>query len=510
MLNEPKLEATDEQVRIKEIIDNTNDNLLINAYAGSGKTTTLKMAMPDEPSLYLAFNKRIVEDAELERKEVAKTGEGTCFAKNVDIRTLNSLGHRVWGTTVGKAIILSRNGRPCKMQDIFSATVNQLEGDDKKEARDSYFEVMDAISKAKALGYIPEGKYENGDHTLIDKETFHKRLDEKPTAFISWLVDDILCTSIKVAYEGGLDFNDQVYMPGLFGGAFPRYPFIGVDEAQDLNPVNHALLHRLVTDRVSAVGDRWQSIYAFRGAVTYGMDRLRDKFSMVEADLSVSFRCPRAIVEAARFRAPKLKWVKDGGEIQVLRSLSPRDFLDGVDDKGKQLSAIICRNNAPLFRLAFSLLREGRSVSVAGSDLGPRILNILKKMGDDDMPKASVIAAIEDWRDNKLSTSQAPQSINDMADCMRIFAEQGSKLCHAVAYVQHLFSQKGTLYLTTGHKAKGLEWDYVYHLDPNLIGEQEEQELNLRYVIITRAKKSLFEISSKELSWIRKDDDSWA
>jgi ATP-dependent exoDNAse (exonuclease V) beta subunit len=48
----------------------------------------------------------------------------------------------------------------------------------------------------------------------------------------------------------------------------------------------------------------------------------------------------------------------------------------------------------------------------------------------------------------------------------------------------------------TGHKAKGLEFDVVYHLDRHLIRLGEEQEDNLRYVIDTRAKDELYYITS--------------
>ena len=42
----------------------------------------------------------------------------------------------------------------------------------------------------------------------------------------------------------------------------------------------------------------------------------------------------------------------------------------------------------------------------------------------------------------------------------------------------------------TGHKAKGLEFDDVIFLDEFLVGA-EDQDPNIRYVIITRAKETL-------------------
>jgi len=58
---------------------------------------------------------------------------------------------------------------------------------------------------------------------------------------------------------------------------------------------------------------------------------------------------------------------------------------------------------------------------------------------------------------------------------------------------------KGPIQLLSGHKAKGLEWETVYHLDPQRIpspwsrsDEDLEQEFNVRYVIETRAKDALY------------------
>jgi superfamily I DNA/RNA helicase len=81
---------------------------------------------------------------------------------------------------------------------------------------------------------------------------------------------------------------------------------------------------------------------------------------------------------------------------------------------------------------------------------------------------------------------------------MRIFADYGETLGQACDYAQHLFKQQGKLTLITGHKAKGLEWDTVYHLDPWII-KSGEQEDNLKYVISTRSKDTLYEIDSKEI-----------
>jgi superfamily I DNA/RNA helicase len=106
-----------------------------------------------------------------------------------------------------------------------------------------------------------------------------------------------------------------------------------------------------------------------------------------------------------------------------------------------------------------------------------------------------------------MSKANAKSSIADRADCMRIFAAEGDTLAAACAYAEHLFKSQGPIEFLSGHKAKGLEWDTVFHLDPWRIPskfcetkEELEQELNVRYVIETRPKKSLILVETERFT----------
>jgi DNA helicase II / ATP-dependent DNA helicase PcrA len=470
------MEPTAEQHNILNLLKETHANLLIRALAGAGKTSTLGLieSAARGPILCLAFNKKIAEEM------------STRFSSTTSVRTFNSLGHRIWA----KANAANLKLDPKKTQNQFKEHIKGWKKDAQREAWKVYWEVVHGVGLAKSLGYIPEEVYPNAKR-LIHRGFFHNSLDEEPSALTSELIDDLLAISIRSAYNGLIDYNDQIYMPALFGGTFPKFPLVLVDEAQDLSPVNHEMLKKLGRDRVIAVGDSFQSIYGFRGAVQNGMQHLSDSFSMIPADLSVSFRCPQAIVEAARWRVPHYKWIKEGGHVSHLKELDHSEISE-------EATAIICRNNAPLFSLAFSLLSHGRSVSVAGSDIGPKLTGILKRLGDENMPRSAVLREINSWQAAR--EAKGNRSAKDLGDCMRVFATHGETLSTAISYAEHLFAQKGNIRLMTGHKAKGLEFDTVYHLDPWLIGE-EEQELNLRYVIGTRSKDKLFYINSGDIKW---------
>jgi superfamily I DNA/RNA helicase len=186
-----------------------------------------------------------------------------------------------------------------------------------------------------------------------------------------------------------------------------------------------------------------------------------------------------------------MKWNNRGGHVETLRKLHVENIPDG--------SAFICRCNAPLFSLALRFLTAGRGCRLVGTDLGPNLLRTLKKLGPESLTKKETLHAIAQWEAERLLKAKDKASINDKAECLRVFANFGNTLGGAIAYAEHIFKGQGAIELLSGHKAKGLEWDTVYHLDPWRIPspyaetkEEIEQELNLNYVITTRAKRSLY------------------
>lgn len=473
---------TPEQLAIIEFAKTSSRSLLINALAGAAKTTTLEMicrALPVQPILSLAFNKRIA--GEMTQR---LPGHVTC-------KTLNAVGHGVWAAATGKRLLVDTR----KSYDILKALIEELPKTERYSARGCFAETLKIVSSAKINGYVPEDKFPHATR-LTSRAAWLETFEEPPDDHALDLAESVLERSIAAAYAGAIDFDDQIYMPTLFGGTFPRFPLVLVDESQDLSPLNHAMLRKLVVARLIAVGDPYQSIYAFRGAMTTSMSRLRETFDMAEMTLSTSFRCPEAIVRRAWFRVPFMRWAPWAikGLVEPLDSWTAADIPDG--------SAIICRNNAPLFRTGMDLIRAGRGVQIVGADIGPGLIKILRGLGPESLTGPAVLSAIDRWEAERLSKSRAKASVSDRADCLRVFASFGDNLGDAIAYAEHLFKQQGPVQLLSGHKAKGLEWDTVYHLDPWRIPstyadspEEIEQELNVRYVIETRARKQLFLIN---------------
>ena len=488
------LAATPEQIRIIDAVLQTDDNILISALAGAAKSTTLEFICKYKtgiPILSLAFNKRIAEEL------------ATRLPSHVQCRTLNALGHRVWMSGLGSTKVVLDSRKTYGLVKEWGDTLGKA---DKQDFYDVMSLVMRAVDSAKMSGYIPPSFASVGKpiHTHLDLSQFDEPFDGEIPDWLADCINTCLADSIRQAYKGRIDFNDQIYMPTLFGGTFPSFPLVMVDEAQDLSPINHVMLQRLAKQRLIAVGDPWQSIYGFRGAVSNGMTALQRTFKMTELGLSVSFRCPQAVVRKAQERVPHMRWPDWAieGEVERLDKWSAKHIPDGA--------AIICRNNAPLFACALALIRSGRGVKILGADIGPSLIKLLKKLGPLTLPQADLITAIERWRSEKLQKSKAVGSIEDKAECLRVFAFAAPTLSGAIAFAEHIFEQGGTIQLMSGHKSKGLEFDTVYHLDPWRVpskyareGEGLEQELNVRYVIETRAKRSLYLVTLEGLDVTR-------
>lgn len=477
MLDAPTRLDTDEQATIYDAARSSSTNLMIEAFAGCGKTTTLEGIGRELKGsyLYLVFNRRNADEAALRMPY-------TC-----EVRTLNALGHRAWASKTYQKLVLDKD----KTRNILREIIAESPKAAQSTMWSAYHAVVDGVTRAKTFGYVPENFPQA--QSLLKQGAFHALLDEEPDDLVSDLIDAVLSRGIKASFKGTIDFNDQVYMPALFGGSFGKYPTVLVDEYQDLSPVNHALLSRIATGRLIGVGDRFQNIYGFRGAKAAGMQEAVAAYSMTTLPLSLTFRCPSAIVEHVHWRVPTFRALRAGGQVELPPTLSSDDITDDT--------TVICRNNAPLFRIAIHLINCGRSPNLVGRDIGPRLLGIMRKLGPENMAKATVLAQIEEWRMDKAAVES--KSSDDLADCMRVFAEHGRDLGQAIAYAEHVLKADGKVLLTTGHKAKGLEWPRVVHLDPWQVRGKHasEQDKNLDYVVSTRSSDTLIEIDSENIEW---------
>lgn len=470
---------TAEQLAIIEAARDTQENLAVVARAGAAKTSTLVMiaeALPAANILCLAFNKSIAQ-------EMAERLPPNCESK-----TLHALGFKCWMQFIRKSSKLDQK----KVYNSLTGIIRGLSQEERDEAYELLSETLDFISQAKSAGYLPR-RYEGHWKPLTSDEDFYFELPMEPTALQRELIDAVLIDSFKQALQGVIDFDDMVYCPALCSVDWPLFDVVLVDEAQDLSPLNHHIIRKIVRrKRIIAVGDPLQAIYGFRGASEKSMRELIELFNMRELRLTVTFRCGKTIARNVHWLAPDITTPETAAQGEVHRLATWSASMIQLGD------AIICRNNAPLFAMAIKMIKAGLAPEVSGRDLVKPLTKILGKLGKDGTPTEAAFQALEAWKQKELKRARdgAAGRIHDQASCIDCILRQTKTIGDAKAYLAHILNRDGRIYLMTGHKSKGLEFNRVWFLDQHLCRIKHGQDANLKYVIETRAKSFLAYVES--------------
>lgn len=216
----PALTPTDEQTAIIEFSRSSKRNLLVNAYAGAAKTSTLILiaeANKSLPILCLAFNKSI-------KTEMSERMPGNC-----ECLTMNSIGYRTWRKRVPKCTIDSR-----KIGRLLTEAIGEFPlPEDRDHLSEHYVEIIKLIETLRQSGYVPNGMDVTG---LVDDNIFDN-IDTNLDPCEVDAIREVVKRSIREGLNGVLDFTDQIYLPVIFRCPFPNFPLTLVDEAQDLSPL---------------------------------------------------------------------------------------------------------------------------------------------------------------------------------------------------------------------------------------------------------------------------------
>jgi len=300
-----------------------------------------------------------------------------------------------------------------------------------------------------------------------------------------------------------VDFDDMLYYLMQSDVELPHYDYIFVDEAQDLSPIQIELLGRLNDDNnmVVALGDTYQAIYGFRGADATAMKKLGTMLNMEHLPLSICYRCNQDIVKHAQGIVPHIEadGTRDMGGVNKLTMSS--DWVDSIQDG----SFVLCRTNAPLLLVLFSLYKRGKKAKILGKDYGRNMYKLYNKLKKKNDTISQLVDRVNKWENLELSRYKKKRDffrrlkITDDAEALKLVIGSCSDVGGVVNKINSIFSDsKAGITLSTIHKAKGMEADYVHIIRPDILphpkaaeGWQAEQEENMLYVAITRAKKEL-------------------
>jgi superfamily I DNA/RNA helicase len=489
------LSLSPQQQAAKDWIVSDTGNLIVQAVAGAGKTTLLiEMLSQTKGSVaFCAYNKSIAEEI---AHRVAPLG----LQNRVQTGTCHSFGFAALRKAYKSIRVDNR-----KLQTIADEVI---------ESWGLKRFCIAAAGMAKQLGYQvdPEFSWD----AMVAHFSLEDLLPEDASYSEAIRGAKLLLRKSNALLSKTVDFDDMIYGPLVKDLPFKKYDWVFLDEAQDANYVRRQMMARMLkpSSRLVAVGDPCQAIYGFTGADHASLENIAKGFAAKELPLTVTYRCPKAIVAKAQ------QWVS---HIEAHES-APEGLVDtctvkkAIDDNlFSPKDAVLCRNTKPLIELAYQLIREGIPCRVEGRAIGEGLIKLAKRwkrvitVGDLD-------AKLEEWEQHEIGKAQAKgnndrcATVEDQVGTLRVLIENcdpKDPIEVLVSNIRGLFSdsdgnQKKVLTLSTIHKAKGREWDRVFALGMDQYSPSKWarkpwellQERNLCYVQVTRAKKHLTLLSS--------------
>lgn len=481
------------QQRIYDFIEKESGNAVINAVAGSGKTTTLISLLDRVPVtsrvLFLAFNKSIVEELKIK----------TSRFSNVDVKTLHSLGYSALRKQISS------------IGDINSSKYRQYVTEQLKSG---------SYAPTRELSLEQKSEYKSNIISLIDLARVNLCQSAQEIVNVAqkhnlFLIDNevqlVMNAIMWGRSENGLasiDFTDMIYLPCFFSEIrFFRYDFVLIDECQDLNAAQRTMFLKTIkrNGRFVAVGDPKQAIYGFAGADVESFNLLKSLPNTQELPLSVCYRCDEDIIKLAKQEVPSIECRENAPQGTVNMESRLADVQDG--------DMVLCRLSAPLVALCIKYIGEGVKAYIKGRDIGTNLINMLKKtnrvrIADAVKVLEKDLARVQNeiMKFTGLSAEEAlthPSYIfqQDKIKAIKVVSEGLSKVEEVCDRIAAIFSDesKAGICLSTIHKSKGLENDRVFILCPDKfllkramnIPWMAEQEHNLVYVAYTRAKHYL-------------------
>ena len=442
-------------------------DLVIEAGAGTGKTSTLRMAsaaMARGRGVYLAYTKATADSAR------------AVFPDRVTCVTAHSLAYRAVGWQYA-----SRLRSPAARMPAWAVAARL--GIGQPLPLGDRLLLTPAHQARIVLGTVERFCFSADERIGGAHVPPVNGVDPASFAELTWRIipwaerawHDIRSTG------GSLPFRHDHYLklwqltrPSIAPG------YLMFDEAQDANPVIAAVVLGQDTQKI-AVGDSCQAIYGWRGAV----DALATWPADLRLYLSRSFRFGTAVADEAN------KWLSVLDAPFLLRG-DPR--ITSSVGPVTSPHAVVCRTNAEALLQARSALDAGRRVALAGG--GQEIRKLALAALELQAAKRTAhpeLAAFRSW-DAVRSFAHTDTAGADLAASVRLIDKHGA--AQVLMTVEQLSGQRrAELVVSTVHRAKGLEWDSVRVAgDFRRAGGETaagRAETMLAYVAVTRARTGL-------------------
>ncbi len=493
-------------------------NLSLKANAGCAKTTTIKFSISYIPSkeqvLYLAYNKHIADDY-IPKKSL-----------NTTVRTVHSHGFNGILSTIKyglkKEVIVDNYKVPILVKTMLDAEYIEVGEENNRLLRTlipklvSHFKQTLLPVKNENVEFLSE-KYElesfyillenNREKLYIDKEKIEYKINSE---LISKMCLKIMGICMKVFFPGqscSIDFDDQVWLPIVRQDIrVKKFPWVIIDESQDLSPDMMKLVLMSVTETgtIIIVGDPNQSIYAFKGADSQSMQKMEKELNAKIFDLPICYRCPTSHVLLAQKFVSSIKPYEEN-KVGIVEHINEDIFYNSIikhlpENKDK-IIYVLCRNNFPLVKYCFELIRNGYNATIRGANIGKNLIDRVRATKGTKIDEFKKNLKI--WMQNEKSSLESSDKSIDMLmdkyETLIALSEDCDNTDELIIKINKIFSESdSSIVFTTVHKIKGFEAETIYILYPELMPSQYaktkealEQEINIEYISTTRSKDTL-------------------
>lgn len=492
------------QQKFFDWVQNGVGNAVLEAYAGTGKTTTVVSAMKlipkDQKCLFIAFNKSIADELNDKIKSL----------QNASARTLHSLGYAIIRRNLGNKIEID----DYKYRNYIKKNISELTTTDGEiRTQTQIKEYIDSITMLVNFSRFNLAQTEKEINSIAERYDIPVSFDE--------------CVVAKKCLEWGkenyetIDYTDMIWLPielslkpiGL------QFDWVFLDEAQDVSMMGIQLFLKCIKrgGRFVSVGDKKQAIYAFAGASSEAFDFMINYPNTTLFKLPITYRCGKKIVELANMFVSNMIPKENAVDGEVLDDTRLSEIQNG--------DMVLCRINAPLVKLYTKFLKKGINCYIKGRDIGKRLIDILNSTEENKLNPTllskGVFVELYDkmfTERNKLMEKRgldfddATLSVQimeryDNINALLTLSDRCRTKQDLINKIDKIFQDESDgIMLSTIHKAKGLESDNVHIIChsamPSKLAKhkwQKEQELNLMYVAYTRAKNKLCFVSEKEI-----------
>ncbi len=477
------------QDNIKRFFQNTEHNINVSAVAGSGKTTLLlellKLVPKNKTCSFFAFNNSIVDEL-IERNS----------RDGINITTLHSYGWQSVLRRYGNSVKMNKNKVIAKTEKVLKKYPKITE-----KQKSYYFYIIPKIVDLMRSN-LKDSKEDISD--ICDY--YDISVNEKDVEIIYNVFKEV------VADKSQFDFADMIYQPVIDSAIrCNKFDYVFCDESQDFSAAQQALIKKSINrnGRLISVGDERQAIYGFAGSDANSYKNLSTvNGNAVSMPLSVCYRCSKRVIKEAQEIVPHIKAYEHSPEGKVYY---------GSLTELKEGDWVVCRNLKPLIQTYLWLIKNKIKSKIRGRDIAEGLITFINKTG------CKSIDALETSIDrekeklfNKLKSkgvkfpSQHPKMeiLENKIEVLEFLCGEVSNVKELKDLIDGIFSDsKEGILLSTIHKSKGLENKTIFFLIPELIPSkyatqdwQLEQEQNLKYVAVTRAKHTLVYVNKNQFT----------